>query len=73
MIYTGSVPVFKARPVTAGVAQNSGDLQVQLRIRIGAVFLAPTAAWAGGALLPGVGTGVKEILVRVPFRGLAVP
>ncbi|MEU0253804.1 hypothetical protein ABZ299_15165 [Streptomyces sp. NPDC006184] len=89
VIYTGSVHVFTSRPVTAGEAQVSGDLQVQLRIRtgeedeaasvatavavlaIGAVFLAPTAAWVGGALASGVGTGVAEILVRVPLRGLA--
>jgi hypothetical protein len=91
VIYIGSVPVFRSHPVTAGEAQISGDLQVQLRITtgaedfsasvatavavlaIGAVFLAPTAAWVGGAIASGVGGGVKEILVRVPFRGLAVP
>lgn len=89
VIYTGSVPVFKSQPVTAGEAQVSGDLQVQLRIRtgeedqaasvatalavlaIGAVLLAPTAAWVSGAFASGVGADVMEILVRVPLRGLA--
>ncbi|MEV0174627.1 hypothetical protein AB0I00_26350 [Streptomyces sp. NPDC050803] len=91
VIYTGSVHVLKSHPVTAGEAQVSGDLQVQLRITtgaedqaasvatalavlaIGAIVLAPTAAWVGGAIASGIGAGVKEILVRVPFRGLAFP
>lgn len=34
----------------------------------GAVFLAPAAAWVGGALVSGLGAGVREILVRIPVR-----
>ncbi|MDQ0847087.1 hypothetical protein [Streptomyces sp. V1I6] len=37
-------------------------------LAIGAVFLAPTAAWVGSGLFSGVGAGVKEVLVRVPLR-----
>jgi hypothetical protein len=37
-------------------------------LAIGAVLLAPTAAWVGSGLFSGVGTGVKEVLVRVPLR-----
>lgn len=61
--------------ITTGAEDYAASVATALAVlAVGAVFLAPTAAWVGGGLfsaLSGVGAGVKEVLVRVPLR--AVP
>ncbi|MFF5313602.1 hypothetical protein [Streptomyces massasporeus] len=37
-------------------------------LAVGAVLLAPAAAWAGSVVGSALGSGVKEILIRVPLR-----
>ncbi|SNX55714.1 hypothetical protein SAMN06272735_0140 [Streptomyces sp. TLI_55] len=55
--------------ITTGAEDYAASVATALAVlAIGAVFLAPTAAWVGGAIVTGVGEGVAEVLVRVPLR-----
>lgn len=59
--------------ITTGEEDYAASVATAVAVlAIGAVFLAPTAAWLGSTAV-GVGADVKEILVRVPFRRLAYP
>ncbi|MCX4580980.1 hypothetical protein OHB41_49400 [Streptomyces sp. NBC_01571] len=58
--------------ITTGAEDYAASVATALAVlAIGAVFLVPTAAWLGSAIVSGLGTGVREIIVRVPLRALA--
>jgi hypothetical protein len=60
--------------ITTSAEDEAASVATALAVlAIGAVFLAPTAAWVGSGIVSGLGTGVGEIIVRVPLRALAHP
>ncbi|WP_432123679.1 hypothetical protein [Streptomyces sp. C10-9-1] len=55
--------------ITTGEQDYAASAAAALAVlAIAVVVLAPSAAWAGGTVVSGLGSGVRELLIRVPLR-----